>query len=107
MNRKLINENGRYGIFYVDKIVHGRGGPYVKYYYFDGGVKIFDSYPCEGVAKVRKGERYFGKYRPNQTESMICCYCFVPENITEQPKGGWSSLPTEFCSEREYVCWTE
>ncbi len=91
----------------MDKIIYGKGIPKIEYHYFDNGNKINDSYVCESVANIKKGNRYFGKYVPSQTESMICCYCSVPNGIENQPKEGWTSLPTEYCAEKEDYCWTE
>ena len=106
-NRNKINVNGRIGIFYVDNIINSKGLPQIKYHYFDNGHKINDSYACESVSNMKKGDRYFGKYIPNQSESMICCYCKVPKKITEQPIDGWTSLPSNYCLEKEDNCLTE
>ncbi len=104
MNRKLVNENGRYAIFYVDTIINGKGIPSIKYHYFENGIRINGSFPCESVADIQKGDVLFGKYRPQKSESIICCYCTVPIDIAEQPKEGWSSIPDDYCQPQENFC---
>ena len=106
--RKRINENARIGIFYVDDIRHGKGIPAVDYHYYENGNIKNDSYTCSStiINNVKIGGRYFGKYIPNTNDSFICCGCKVPSDIKNEPNGGWSELPKEFCLNEEDLCWT-
>ncbi|WP_369999154.1 hypothetical protein [Winogradskyella sp.] len=106
-SREKINKNGRVGIFYVVDVTNGRSVPKIDYFYYDGNKKVYDSYVCESASNVKKGTRFFGKYIPNQAESMICCYCPVPKGIKEQPENGWQKLPKEYCSKNEDNCGLE
>lgn len=104
INIDNVKSEGVFTIFYIDKIVDGRGLPQIYFHYYYDGKKFNGKYPCSSVSlNETSGGKIFGKVIPYTDNYFTCCYCLAPENL-EPPTNGWTNIPKEYCTKLEEKC---